>query len=233
MEIYWPGFWIPQKAVPPGSGLPALGATQWGASAARWFAFPIGQGKRLTQIELSAAEVNNIAPQAAMYDAFNTNLKPFRDAGGKLLIYNGFYDTGQPPSLILTLYDGFRKEIGGQQELDKFARLFMVPGMGHCGGGPSPNTSDLLLQMVPWVESSQAPESIVVRQGGGRGGEVALQRPVYLYPLVARYVGPDPASNPNAPNVMANFHPADPTVKHVDHLDWVGASWIGPKAPRD
>ena len=42
-------------------------------------------------------------------------------------------------SLILTLYDGFRKEMGGQQELDKFARLFMVPGMGRCGGGPSPN----------------------------------------------------------------------------------------------
>jgi feruloyl esterase len=97
--------------------------------------------------------------------------------------------------------------MGGQQELDKFARLFMVPGMGHWGGGPSPNTSELLLQMVAWVENGQAPESIVARQGaGGRGGGVALQRPVYRYPLLARYVGPDPATNPvgSAPRRRAN-----------------------------
>jgi feruloyl esterase len=238
MEGSWPGgFWIPQGAVPPGSGMPRLGAHQWGDSAARSFSFPIGQGKPLTEVQLTADEVNRIAPQAAIYDAFNTNLRPFRDNGGKLMIYNGFYDTGQPPSLILTLYDGFRKEMGGQQELDKFVRLFMVPGMGHCGGGPSTNSSELLLQMVAWVENGQAPESVVSRQeGGSRGGRVggvALQRPVYRYPLLARYVGPDPATNPNAPNDLANFRPAEPATKHVDHLDWVGASWIGPKAPRD
>jgi hypothetical protein len=63
------------------------------------------------------------------------------------------------------LYDGFRKEMGGQQELDKFARLFM------------PNTSELLLQIAGWVENGQAPESIVARQGAGGRGRALTSAP--------------------------------------------------------
>lgn len=228
-ELNWIGQWAPATPPPPGVGPLQMGTPRvFGDPAARWFSFPIGKGKRIDQIELTTAEVARIAPQAEIYDAFNTNLKPFRDAGGKLLIYQGWADYGVTPSQTLTYYNAMRREMGGQAETDKFARLFMVPGMGHCGGGPTPNTSEMLLQMIAWVENGQAPERIVAKQLDAVGA-VTLQRPVYRYPLVARYVGPADAAGPN---VLTNYQPAEPAVKHNDHEDWAGARWIRARPPR-
>ena len=51
--------------------------------------------------------------------------------------------------------------MGGQRRTDRFARLFLVNGMNHCSGGPTPDTSDMILQMVRWVENDARPESIM------------------------------------------------------------------------
>jgi hypothetical protein len=65
-----------------------------------------------------------------------------------------------PPSSTLEYFNAVRETIGGQKRTDRFARLFLINGMNHCAGGPTPDTSDLILQMVRWVENGTAPEAI-------------------------------------------------------------------------
>ncbi len=117
--------------------------------------------------------------------------------------------------------------MGGQEDTDRFARLFMIPGMEHCGGGPTHNTSDMLLQMIRWIEDGQAPESIMVtdRSPVTQG---TRRRPVFLYPLFARYVGPDPAKDPAGPDKPENFVAASPGKLHEDSIDWVGNFLLAP-----
>ena len=67
------------------------------------------------------------------------------------------------------------------------ARLFLAPGMGHCGGGPGPNEWDKLQPLVEWVEKGKAPASIVSRREDQ--GKVVMTRPLCPYPQVAKYKG--------------------------------------------
>ena len=77
------------------------------------------------------------------------------------------------------------KANGGPEQVRNFSRLYMVPGAGHCGGGPSLDTFDALSAVVRWVEQGAAPDSITAtgRAFPGRS------RPLCAYPQVARYRG--------------------------------------------
>jgi feruloyl esterase len=66
-------------------------------------------------------------------------------------------------------------------------RLFMAPGMGHCGGGEGPNTFDMLTALEEWVEHGQAPDRIVASHSSN--GAVDRSRPLCPYPQVAAYTG--------------------------------------------
>ena len=131
-------------------------------------------------------------------DATDPNLNQFlKDNGGKLIIYHGWVDT-----LIVgeDTVDYFEEMVDATFEGDitraaKDARLFMAPGMGHCAGGPGPNTWDKLLPMVDWVENGIAPDFVVAEHI--TDGHVDNQRPVCAYPKQAEYVGPiNDANNP-------------------------------------
>jgi feruloyl esterase len=73
-------------------------------------------------------------------------------------------------------------------DTSQFYRLFMVPGMGHCGGGPGPNSADYLTALENWVEKGIAPDSIVATHTTSTG-VVDRTRPLCTYPKVARYKG--------------------------------------------
>jgi feruloyl esterase len=66
-------------------------------------------------------------------------------------------------------------------------RLFMVPGMGHCGGGEGPNTFDMMVPLEQWVEKGQAPARITASHS--TNGTIDRTRPLCAYPQVARYTG--------------------------------------------
>jgi feruloyl esterase len=66
-------------------------------------------------------------------------------------------------------------------------RLFMVPGMGHCGGGEGPNTFDMMVPLEQWVEKGQAPTRVVASHG--TNGKIDRTRPLCPYPQMARYKG--------------------------------------------
>ncbi len=233
-ELSWAGFWIPRPPPPsaPAGTLPSSGALAFGDNAARWFSYPIGRGKPLDQVQLTLDEVRLIAESARYYEPLDPDLRRFREAGGKLMVYQGAGDWGVTPSQTLMYYDALRRTMGGQERTDRFARLYMVPGMSHCFGGPTPNTSDMLLRMVKWVEEGQAPESILVtdRSPATQG---TRQRPVFRYPLVARYIGPNPAQDPTGSDKPENFVAASPAKLHVDSIDWVGDFLLTPGAKAD
>jgi feruloyl esterase len=77
--------------------------------------------------------------------------------------------------------------MGGPQKTAEFARLFMVPGMGHCGGGEGPNSFDMVGALDQWVEKSKAPEQIIASRL--TNGAVDRTRPLCQYPLVAVWTG--------------------------------------------
>lgn len=115
------------------------------------------------------------------------DLRPFKKAGGKLIAYHGWSDPGISAAGTVAYFDAMSKVAGGRQAADDFARLFMVPGMHHCGGGPGPNTFDMLPALEAWVEKGIAPQQVIASHA--TEGKIDRTRPLCPHPLVARYKG--------------------------------------------
>jgi feruloyl esterase len=114
-------------------------------------------------------------------DAVNPDLGKFKSSGGKLLLTHGWSDTGITPETTIWYYDSVLNKMGKNQS--DWLRLFMVPGMGHCGGGPGVNTFDSIGTLEKWVEKGVAPDTMM---GNGAQG---LTRPLCPYPQSAEYKG--------------------------------------------
>jgi hypothetical protein len=118
-------------------------------------------------------------------DAKNTDLAKFRKRGGKLLMTYGWADSILQPMMGVNYYEqAVTKNGPGTTE---FFRLFMVPGMAHCGGGIGPDRNDSVTAMIDWVEKGKAPGSIVATRMVNN--QVVRTRPLCPYPQVARYSG--------------------------------------------
>jgi len=131
-----------------------------------------------------------------LYSATNPNLAPFAAAGGKLMLWHGWADQHISPQGTLQYWEAMTGFTGNS---DAFARLYVFPGMGHCGGGLGPNTFDVLTPLMSWVETGTAPYALVANNPTS-----GVSRPVYPYPTVARYVGTGSTNDP------ANFVPYTP-----------------------
>jgi feruloyl esterase len=114
-------------------------------------------------------------------DAVNPDLRKFKSHGGKLLLTHGWADTGITPETTIWYYDSVLEKMGKTQS--DWVRLFMAPGMGHCGGGPGVNTFDSIGTLEKWVEKGAAPDQMM-----GVGAE-GLTRPLCPYPQYADYKG--------------------------------------------
>jgi feruloyl esterase len=115
-------------------------------------------------------------------DAVNPDLSRFKASGGKLLLYHGWSDTAITPETTIWYYDAVLNKMGRNQS--DWTRLFMVPGMGHCGGGPGLNTFDSIGTLENWVEKGIAPNQILGRNNAG-----TMTRPLCPYPQYAEYKG--------------------------------------------
>ncbi len=118
-------------------------------------------------------------------DGENPHLKPFFDAGGKLLMYHGWSDPALSPFVSVDYYNAARAALHGDfHKLRQDARLFMVPGMHHCTGGPGPYDFDSLTPLINWVEAGQAPHDII-----GENPISGRTFPLCAYPQLAVYTG--------------------------------------------
>jgi len=131
-------------------------------------------------------------------DGNNPDLRPFKEAGGKLIIIASWNSMGLPPRSVVEYYKSVEKVMGGREKTQDFARLFAVPGSGGCPGFMrNEQDFDAFSAVVEWVEKGKAPDTIVYshREAGGMAagmgtpGKVYRTRPVCAYPKQARYKG--------------------------------------------
>lgn len=141
-------------------------------------------------------------------DATAGDIGAFRARGGKLIIYHGWADTLVAPGQSVAFYDRIARSSGGTQKAQSFARLFMAPGVMHCGAGPGPDgfnaangaapppasdrpDDDLFSALAQWVENGAAPDKVIATRyvDGVPAKGVTMQRPLCAYPARAWYRG--------------------------------------------
>jgi feruloyl esterase len=122
-----------------------------------------------------------------LLNATNPNLKPFLDHGGKLIQYHGWSDPQISPTTSVQYYKTVADTLGGSSKVQGGYRLFMVPGMAHCGGGDGTSSFDMLAAVEQWVEKGNAPDQIPASRI--RDGKVDRTRPLCPYPQTAQYKG--------------------------------------------
>ena len=122
-----------------------------------------------------------------LLNATNPNLKPFLDHGGKLIQYHGWSDPQISPTTSVQYYKTVADTLGGSSKVQGGYRLFMVPGMAHCGGGDGTSSFDMLAAVEQWVEKGNAPDQIPASRI--RDGKVDRTRPLCPYPQIAQYKG--------------------------------------------
>jgi feruloyl esterase len=120
-------------------------------------------------------------------NALDPDLRKFAARGGKLIQYHGWSDPQITPEFSVDYFESVLKSMGAD-EAREFYRLYMVPGMGHCGGGEGTSTFDMLPAIEGWVEHHSAPAEIAA-QRAGRDGKTDRTRPLCPFPQEAKYKG--------------------------------------------
>jgi feruloyl esterase len=156
------------------------GTTGW----RRWIA---GATPPVKQADGSLAYEGTSLPMTEILSPLDPDLRPFRKTGGKLIMYHGWSDPGISASGTGAYYDQMVNKVGGAKDADAFTRLYMIPGMHHCSGGPGPNALDMLSVLEGWVEKGAAPARVIASRVVD--GKTERTRPLCPHPQVARYSG--------------------------------------------
>ena len=155
------------------------------------------------------------AKAGPVLNSTSPDLRSFRAGGAKLLQYHGWGDAAISAFSSVDYYNSVQTFLSKFPDarsntvrpITDFYRLFMVPGMGHCGGGAGPNTFDALSPLEAWVEKGIAPEQIIGSGNVAGDSSKKMTRPLCAYPNIARYKGT------SDPNDAANFQCVAPTQR--------------------
>ncbi len=154
-------------------------------------------GWQLAQLNLDRdlEAAKRLAPIVA---SDNPDLSAFKAKGGKLILFHGWADAAITPYSTIQYYDAVRAKMG-VKSADGFSRLFMVPGMSHCFGGPGPDNFDMLATLDGWVEGGAAPDVVIAAKTDndyagllGLPSKTLRTRPLCAYPKVAQWDGKGP-----------------------------------------
>ena len=151
----------------------------------------------------------------SLYASTNPDLRKFKAAGGKLILWQGWADGTISPLSTIDYYETVERTMGGAAATRDFFRLFMLPGVEHCWGGEGASVVDFLSYMEAWVEKNQAPDIMMSAHVKASSFSdllnwptdptlIGFTRPVYPYPLQAKYKGT------GDPNKAENFGSVKP-----------------------
>ncbi|KAF5997074.1 tannase/feruloyl esterase family alpha/beta hydrolase [Streptomyces sp. WAC00263] len=174
-----------------------------------------------------------MAPNEGMYDATDPDLKAFKAAGGRLILWHGLGDQHIPAVGTMAYYKAVEKVMGGSAATESFARLFLLPGVAHCGGGQGPDTFDALTAMTDWVTKGEAPSSLTTRSVNS-GGSTTATRPVYPFPYVAENTTGGPADDAGSYTPVRSTAEANLTLNRLGSFrsgyetvgNWVHGEWV-------
>jgi feruloyl esterase len=157
-----------------------------------------------------------LAANHPLNDATNPDLSAFQKAGGKLILWHGWADQHISPLFTINYFEAMRNTMG-ESNVSQFARLYLVPGVGHCGGGEGFPNIDLVTQVTDWVEQGTAPNAVMTYQTDSSNA-VTASRPVYPYPAVAKFTGTGDWHN------GANYVQGDP-LYNASAPAWAGSNF--------
>jgi feruloyl esterase len=224
------GFFLPGQALPPGSTQPTFDPNApepWGDQG--FVNAPLGwqfqdHGIKFIVERDANADPRDFAPGPGPIRDRALNLFDRRTEAGdaddtakfasfirqdrKLLIYHGLSDPALTAFRSMMLYQDLAKEThGGIDELQENVRLFLAPGMHHCGGGPGPNVFDTLTALENWVEHGQGPDGIIAIKfnGDNPANGVARTMPLCKFPEAASFTGNLKTATPADINNAANW----------------------------
>ena len=203
----------------------------------------------LANMTFNRATFDRLRSLHPLYDATNPDLSAFARSGGKLILWHGWADARVSPINTMA-YQEAVQSLMGKERTEEFVRMYLFPGMSHCGGGEGPNEIDLLSPMLNWVERGLAPEAIIASQPAiaaasnstaptgqpyprltgpsgvtGTASITIQSRPVYPYPYVAAYDGH------GDPSQAASYTRGRPLSFNMPK--WAGADFYRPYKPRE
>ncbi len=200
---------------------------------------------------LNQQNFDAVAQLAPLYNAANTNLHAYQQRGGKLILWHGLADDSVSPAFSIAYYRGVEAEMG-HAATDTFLRLFLLPGVAHCGNGEGYDQIDLLTPLMRWTEEGIAPQEImagkrapaatslppmtekpdaqtqfhgvqkVSQPFADAAPAVIATRPAYPFPAIARYNGLGDV------NDGENYHAEQSTAFGHLQLAKPASDYIGP-----
>ncbi len=172
----WPGWVV---------GQPGGASAQYGFGTELFKYFVFGDPDwDYTRYDFSTWK-EDVAPTAAILNATDTDLSRFRDGGGRIIYWTGWSDLALSSLGTIGYYVRLASDDAAARD---YARLYMLPGVLHCAGGPGPDRVDWVEAIRAWVEDGQAPERLLASKMG-EDDAVTMTRPVCPYPQVAVYDG--------------------------------------------
>lgn len=209
-ELAWVGTFIPEAADGPMDT--SLGDAAWSFEYPRYgSSFDAPTGLDFETIEYDQTTYDRLSELSQLTDPNNPDLAPFRDAGGKMILWVGSADPGVPPRSTLNYFTAVKEQMG---EVDDFMSFYMLPGVNHCGAGPNEATLDMLSPMIDWVERGTAPDEIVYSILLDDG--TTATRPVHPYPSMVTYEGSGDV------NQAAAWQRGELPMGLEESLDWAG-----------
>jgi len=200
-ETQWAG-WNYFDAPRPGAA-PRLANAELPGQFERYF---VGEKVRTIIDPLQSTfdrEPGTFARAQQVYDALSFDLRVLKNRGGKILMWHGWADGAIMATSSIGYYEAVVKFMGGRQATEEFFRLFLIPGVHHGGGGPGFTEFDSLTALEAWVERGIAPDRLIASRMSN--GAVERSRPVFSYPVQARYRG---AGDPRKPESFIAFDPS-------------------------
>ncbi|MDO5657694.1 MAG: tannase/feruloyl esterase family alpha/beta hydrolase [Paracoccus sp. (in: a-proteobacteria)] len=172
----------------------------------------------LEDFRFTIQSLDALRPMRAIFDATNPDLTGFADAGGKLLIWHGLADPHISPLNSVAYWQAVQDYM---DDPDQMMRLFLLPGMSHCGGGDLTSV-DVMTPLMAWVEDGIAPASLVLSVDDA-AAEAGQGRRIFAYPASSVLEDGGDADRPD------DWHAGEPVgLSETLWRDWAGGDFFAP-----